>query len=184
MVKRGEIYYADLSPVVGSEQGGLRPVLIVQNDVETGIVQRSLQLPSPRQKIRHTYPPTSPCRRIAVDWHGDSIVLLEQIRTIDKRLFERPGWAALDRPSNASGGWSIANQFWTALNCFSTSIQRIGRTEAFSGCKKWHLSCRFLWTQKNSSCYGVSGRRAAETWVHRKIPERDGKRSANRAELF
>ena len=63
MVKRGEIYYADLSPVVGSEQGGLRPVLIVQNDVGN----RSLQLPSPARKTRHTYQPTSPCRRIAVD---------------------------------------------------------------------------------------------------------------------
>ena len=67
MVKRGEIYYADLSPVVGSEQGGLRPVLIVQNDVGNRHSQRSLQLPSPARKIRHTYQPTSPCRRIAVD---------------------------------------------------------------------------------------------------------------------
>ena len=69
-VRRGDIYYADLSPVVGSEQGGVRPVLIVQNDTGN----------------RHS--PTV----IAAAITSDSIVLLEQIRTLDKkRLRERMG---------------------------------------------------------------------------------------------
>ena len=65
-VKRGDIYYADLSPVVGSEQGGIRPVLIIQNDVGN----------------RHS--PTVICAR---RYHivKNSVVLLEQIRTIDKQ---------------------------------------------------------------------------------------------------
>ena len=83
LVKRGEIYYADLSPVVGSEQGGVRPVLIVQNDVG------------------NKYSPTVIAAAITSQHAGscglarDSVVLLEQVRTIDKRrLKERMG--ALD----------------------------------------------------------------------------------------
>lgn len=69
MVKRGEIYYADLSPVVGSEQGGLRPVLIVQNDVGNrhSPTVIAAAITSQKDRTRHTYQPTSPCRRIAVD---------------------------------------------------------------------------------------------------------------------
>ena len=92
MVIRGEIYSANLDPVVGSEQGGLRPVLIIQNDIgnrysPTVIV---LALTSQIQKARlptHVLIPS--------DGHGlekDSVVLAEQIRTLDKRrLRERIG---------------------------------------------------------------------------------------------
>ena len=73
-VKRGDIYYADLSPVVGSEQGGVRPVLIVQND--TG----------------NRYSPTVIAAAPDYGLPRDSVVLLEQIRTLDKRrLRERMG---------------------------------------------------------------------------------------------
>ena len=88
LVKRGEIYYADLSPVVGSEQGGVRPVLIVQNDVgnkysPTVIADKS-RLPT------HIEVNAGSCGLAR-----DSVVLLEQVRTIDKRrLKERMG--ALD----------------------------------------------------------------------------------------
>ena len=81
MIKRGDIYYADLRPVVGSEQGGVRPVLIIQNDAGN----------------RHS--PTVICAKLPThvelsaaecDITKDSVVLLEQIRTIDKqRLKER-----------------------------------------------------------------------------------------------
>ena len=84
-IKRGEIYYADLSPVVGSEQGGIRPVLIVQNDVgnkysPTVIVASITSKAGEKAKLpTHYY----------IDTGGDlklpSIVLLEQLRTIDKR---------------------------------------------------------------------------------------------------
>ena len=92
MVLRGEIYSANLDPVVGSEQGGLRPVLIIQNNIgnrysPTVIV---LALTSQIQKARlptHVFIPP--------DGHGlekDSVVLAEQIRTLDKRrLRERIG---------------------------------------------------------------------------------------------
>lgn len=91
-IHRGEIYYADLSPVVGSEQGGIRPVLIVQNDVGNrhSPTVIAAAITSQREKSRL---PT----HIEVDGGNcglskDSIVLLEQIRTIDKRrLKERMG---------------------------------------------------------------------------------------------
>ena len=91
-VKRGDIFYADLSPVVGSEQGGLRPVLIVQNDVgnkhSPTVIAAAIT-----SKIGKTHLPTH------IDIHAsdfglarDSVVLLEQIRTIDKmRLKEKMG---------------------------------------------------------------------------------------------
>jgi mRNA interferase MazF len=91
-VKRGEIYYADLNPVQGSEQGGLRPVLIVQNDVgnKHSPTVIAAAITSQREKAKL---PTH--IELAADKCGlrtDSVVLLEQIRTIDKRrLKERMG---------------------------------------------------------------------------------------------
>ena len=91
-IERGELYYADLSPVVGSEQGGLRPVLIIQNDVGnkysptviiaaiTSQIQKA-KLPTHIELSHTKYPLTK-----------DSVVLLEQIRTLDKlRLKDRIG---------------------------------------------------------------------------------------------
>ena len=84
-VKRGEIYYADLSPVVGSEQGGLRPVLIVQND--TGNKHSPTVIAAAiTSQINKARLPTH--IELAANSYGlskDSVVLLEQIRTIDKR---------------------------------------------------------------------------------------------------
>ena len=91
-VKRGDIYYADLSPVVGSEQGGIRPVLIVQNDVGNKFSPTVIAaaITSQRDKSRlptHINLPSNGCGLAR-----DSIVLLEQVRTIDKRrLKERMG---------------------------------------------------------------------------------------------
>ena len=94
-IKRGDIYYADLSPVVGSEQGGVRPVLIVQNDVgnthSPTVIAAAIT-----SRIGKTNLPT----HIEIDAREcglskDSVVLLEQVRTIDKqRLREKMG--ALD----------------------------------------------------------------------------------------
>ncbi|MBR5485252.1 MAG: type II toxin-antitoxin system PemK/MazF family toxin [Oscillospiraceae bacterium] len=91
-VKRGDIYYADLSPVIGSEQGGVRPVLIVQNDVGNKYSPTVIAAAITSQKEKSNLP-----THIRLDAHHcglskDSIVLLEQIRTIDKkRLRERMG---------------------------------------------------------------------------------------------
>ncbi len=91
-VKRGDIYYADLSPVVGSEQGGIRPVLIVQNDVGNKFSPTVIAAAITSQRDKTNLP-----THIKVDADGcglskDSIVLLEQVRTIDKqRLKEKMG---------------------------------------------------------------------------------------------
>lgn len=91
-IRRGEIYYADLSPVVGSEQGGVRPVLIVQNDVGNKFSPTVIAAAITSQRFKTNLP-----THIQVDAQGcglskDSIVLLEQVRTIDKkRLKEKMG---------------------------------------------------------------------------------------------
>lgn len=91
-IKRGDIYYADLSPVVGSEQGGVRPVLIVQNDMGNKFSPTVIAAAITSQRYKTSLP-----THIQVDAHGcglerDSIVLLEQVRTLDKkRLMERMG---------------------------------------------------------------------------------------------
>ncbi|HIZ82949.1 MAG TPA: type II toxin-antitoxin system PemK/MazF family toxin [Firmicutes bacterium] len=91
-IRRGDIYYADLSPVVGSEQGGVRPVLIVQNDVGNRYSPTVIAAAITSQKDKNRLPTHI---QVTADHCGlakDSIVLLEQVRTIDKRrLKERMG---------------------------------------------------------------------------------------------
>ncbi len=91
-IKRGELYYADLSPVVGSEQGGVRPVLVVQNDVGNKYSPTVIAA-AVTSKINKAKLPTHielPCNSYGLQ--KDSVILLEQIRTLDKRrLKERIG---------------------------------------------------------------------------------------------
>ena len=91
-VRRGDIYYADLSPVVGSEQGGLRPVLIIQNDVGNRYSPTVIAA-AITSRMGKTRLPTH--IDIYADKAGlakDSVILLEQIRTLDKRrLKEKMG---------------------------------------------------------------------------------------------
>ena len=90
-VKRGELYYADLSPVVGSEQGGIRPVLVVQNDVGNKY-SPTIIAAAVTSKINKAKLPTHIELPSAYGLAKDSVILLEQIRTIDKRrLKERIG---------------------------------------------------------------------------------------------
>lgn len=84
-IKRGEIYFADLSPVVGSEQGGIRPVLIIQNDVgnkySPTVIVSAITSQINKAKIpTHVELPAN-----KYNLPKDSVILLEQIRTIDKR---------------------------------------------------------------------------------------------------
>ena len=92
VVKRGDIFYADLSPVVGSEQGGTRPVLVVQNDVGNKF-SPTIIVSAITSKINKAKLPTH--IEISAKDYGlskDSVILLEQIRTIDKkRLREKIG---------------------------------------------------------------------------------------------
>ncbi len=91
-VKRGDIYYADLSPVVGSEQGGMRPVLIVQNDTGNKHSPTVIAAAITSQINKARLPTHIELEAKSYGLSKDSVVLLEQIRTIDKRrLKERMG---------------------------------------------------------------------------------------------
>lgn len=91
-IRRGDIYYADLSPVVGSEQGGVRPVLIVQNDVGNRFSPTVIAAAITSQRAKANLPTHIMLNAQATGLAKDSVVLLEQVRTIDKhRLKERMG---------------------------------------------------------------------------------------------
>ncbi len=108
-VKRGDIYYADLSPVVGSEQGGLRPVLIVQNDMGNKYSPTVIAAAITSRKYKTPLP-----THIRVDAGGcglqkDSIVLLEQIRTLDKsRLRDKMGVLGAPEMRRVDGALSVS----------------------------------------------------------------------------
>lgn len=91
-IKRGDIYYADLSPVVGSEQGGMRPVLIVQNDVGNKYSPTVIAAAITSKMGKTRLPTHIDVYADRVGLSKDSVILLEQIRTIDKRrLGEKMG---------------------------------------------------------------------------------------------
>ena len=97
-VRRGDIFYADLSPVVGSEQGGTRPVLIVQNDTGNRHSPTVIAAAITSQTGKARLPTHINIAGGSVGLSKDSVILLEQVRTIDKqRLKEKMG--ALDVPS-------------------------------------------------------------------------------------
>ncbi|MBP9988583.1 MAG: type II toxin-antitoxin system PemK/MazF family toxin [Ruminococcus sp.] len=91
-IRRGDIYYADLSPVVGSEQGGIRPVLIVQNDVGNKFSPTVIAAAITSQRFKTNLPTHIQVDAQECGLSKDSIVLLEQVRTLDKkRLKEKMG---------------------------------------------------------------------------------------------
>ena len=84
-IKRGDIFYADLSPVIGSEQGGVRPVLVIQNDMGNLYSPTTIVVAITGQ---HTKAPLPTHVDLIAKDHGltkDSLILVEQVRTIDKR---------------------------------------------------------------------------------------------------
>lgn len=96
-VKRGEIYYADLSPVIGSEQGGIRPVLIVQNDVGNKYSPTVIAAAITSQRFKTKLPTHISVTADECGLSKDSVVLLEQVRTLDKRrLKEKMGNLDID----------------------------------------------------------------------------------------
>ena len=91
-IRRGEIYIADLDPVVGSEQGGVRPVLIVQNDVGNKYSPTVIAAAITSQQFKTRMPTHISVNASVCGLSKDSVVLLEQIRTLDKkRLREKMG---------------------------------------------------------------------------------------------
>ena len=92
VVKRGDIYYADLSPVVGSEQGGVRPVLIVQNDTGNRHSPTVIAAAITSQTGKARLPTHISVSPLSCGLPKESVILLEQVRTLDKRrLREKMG---------------------------------------------------------------------------------------------
>ncbi len=92
MVRRGDIFYANLNPVIGSEQGGLRPVLILQNDIGNTYSPTTIIAAITSRIKRAKLPTHIELKSNRYRLEKDSVVLLEQLRTIDKqRLKERIG---------------------------------------------------------------------------------------------
>ncbi len=107
-IKRGDMYYADLSPVIGSEQGGVRPVLIVQNDTGNKYSPTVIAAAITSQTGKNKLPTHIQIGNSSGGLKSDSIVLAEQIRTIDKsRLREKIGHIddnkLMDKINNAIG---------------------------------------------------------------------------------
>ena len=113
-VKRGEIYYADLSPVVGSEQGGIRPVLIVQNDIGNRHSPTVIAAAITSQKDKNRLPTHIEVQADRCGLSRDSIVLLEQIRTIDKRRL-RDKMGELDTPSMSKVDTALSISFGLSI---------------------------------------------------------------------
>lgn len=110
-IKRGDIFYADLSPVVGSEQGGIRPVLIVQNDVGNRYSPTVIAAAITSRMSKTRLPTHIDIIGCAEEFGlaKDSVVLLEQIRTLDKkRLKEKMGHADNNLMSQVDSALSVS----------------------------------------------------------------------------
>ncbi len=107
MIKRGEIYFAQLNPVVGSEQGGIRPVLVVQNDVGNQYSPTTIVLAITSQINKAKLPTYVELKAHSYGMERDSVILTEQIRTVDKtRLKQRI--AVLDEATMAKVNEALA----------------------------------------------------------------------------
>ena len=84
-MRRGDVYYADLRPVIGSEQGGIRPVLIVQNDVGNKHSPTIIVAAITSKQNKAKLPTHIELSAKRYDMERDSVILLEQLRTVDKR---------------------------------------------------------------------------------------------------
>ena len=117
MIKRGDIYYADLSPVVGSEQGGIRPVLVVQNDIGNKYSPTVIAAAVTSKMNKARLPTHIELSATEFGLTKDSVVLLEQIRTLDKRrLKERIGELPLSTMKRVDDALLISLGFAEDLN--------------------------------------------------------------------
>ena len=85
ILKRGDVYYADLRPVIGSEQGGIRPVLIIQNDIGNKYSPTVICAAITSKLTKHKLPTHIDLASTKYEMVKDSVILLEQLRTIDKK---------------------------------------------------------------------------------------------------
>ena len=109
VIKRGDMFYADLSPVIGSEQGGIRPVLIIQNDVGNKYSPTVIAAAITSQQFKTKLPTHISVDAAVCGLSKDSVILLEQIRTIDKkRLHEKIGHLDLELMSTVNDALAIS----------------------------------------------------------------------------
>ncbi len=109
VIKKGDIFFADLSPVVGSEQGGLRPVLIIQNDVGNKYSPTVIISAITSQINKAKLPTHVEIGALGNGLNKDSVVLLEQVRTVDKkRLKEKIGHVSEDTLDKVHNALSIS----------------------------------------------------------------------------
>ena len=124
-IRRGDIYYADLSPVVGSEQGGLRPVLIVQNDVGNRYSPTVIAAAITSKLGKAKLPTHIDVFASRVGLSKDSVILLEQIRTLDKRrLKEKMGH--LDDESMQKVNTAISVSFGLSEEPIHAAVASVG----------------------------------------------------------
>ena len=113
MIKRGEMYYADLSPVVGSEQGGIRPVLVVQNDIGNKYSPTVIAAAITSKQTKNKLPTHVELNGGEYGLPLDSVVLLEQIRTLDKRrLREKIGELSIEEMKKVNDGLLVSLGFF------------------------------------------------------------------------
>ena len=109
IVRRGDLYYADLSPVVGSEQGGVRPVIVVQNDIGNKYSPTIIVAPVTSQMNKAKLPTHVKLKGNKYGLPKNSVALMEQLRTIDKtRLREKIGTFSADIMSKIDEAISIS----------------------------------------------------------------------------
>ena len=121
-VKRGDIYYADLSPVVGSEQGGLRPVLIIQNDIGNRYSPTVIAAAITSRMGKTRLPTHIDVYADKVGLAKDSVILLEQIRTLDKRrLKEKMGHLDDDMMNEVNAAIAVSFGLGQTLGVTSTA---------------------------------------------------------------
>ena len=112
-VKRGDIYYADLSPVIGSEQGGTRPVLVIQNDIGNKYSPTVIVCAITSKLSKAKLPTHIELSSIEYNLPKDSVCLLEQIRTIDKqRLKEKLSYIGLKKMKEVEKAMLISLGFF------------------------------------------------------------------------
>lgn len=143
-VKRGEVFYADLSPVVGSEQGGVRPVLIVQNDIGNRFSPTVIAAAITSKQDKTNLPTHIPVKAGTGGLSRDSVVLLEQIRTLDKhRLRERAGRVGAEemRKVDAALGVSFGRAA-TCERCPKTARPRLPKGRRGRLCFPYAASAR------------------------------------------
>ena len=130
IVKRGDIFYADLSPVIGSEQGGVRPVLIIQNDIGNKYSPTVIVAAITSQINKAKLPTHIEINANEYGLNKDSVILLEQIRTIDKkRLGEKMGHLDDDMMSMVNSALAVSFGL-SELNSASSTHQNAGTVTA------------------------------------------------------